>query len=295
MNRKIRVSAPAKINLSLEIVNRFENGFHSLSTIMQTVSLFDYLNIEILKINDKNEIILSGNSDKIPYDEKNIVYKVLKLYLDEICENGFQIKVFIEKNIPTEAGLAGGSTDGAAALAGINELFENKLSKEKLHQIASKVGSDLNFCLEGGACLLSSRGEIVEKKFPYQNFNIVIVKPKNIAISTPQCYKNFSEKYFEKKEAFYSKKITEIFDNSFSAERLSEYLYNDLEKPAVDIFPEIEKVKQTLLNAGCKGVLMSGSGSSVFGIYNNKIDLPKNGDWDIFFVQSYPDGAKILN
>ena len=158
MNRKIKIEAPAKINLSLEIINRFPNGFHELSTIMQTVSLFDYLTIELSQIEGENQILLSGNSNKIPYDEKNIVYKVLKKYLDEINETGHKIEVFIEKNIPSEAGLGGGSSDGAGALKGINELFDNRLEDEKLHKIAAEVGSDLNFCLERGACLLSSRG-----------------------------------------------------------------------------------------------------------------------------------------
>ena len=212
MNKKIKIEAPAKINLSLEIIDKFPNGFHKLSTIMQTVSLFDYLDIELSKIEGENQIFLSGNSDRIPYDEKNIVWKVLKKYLDVIGEKGNKIEVYIEKNIPSEAGLGGGSSDGAAVLRGINILFNNKLSDEKLHQIASKTGSDLNFCLVGGACLLSSRGEIIKEKLPYREFNVVIVKPKNIAISTPQCYKEFSKKFFRKlfcakKSAIFSKNL----------------------------------------------------------------------------------------
>ena len=295
MNRKIKVAAPAKINLSLEITDKFENSFHKLSSVMQTVSLFDYLTIELTKTDGENEIILSGNSDKIPYNEKNIVHRVISSYLGEIAENGYKISVYIEKNIPAEAGLAGGSTDGAAALLGINELTGNKLSKENLHKIASKAGSDLNFCLEGGACLLSSRGEIIEEKFPYQKYNLVIIKPKNIAVSTPECYKKFSEKYFEKKDAFYSEKIKEVFAKDFSVKNLSQYLYNDLEKPAADMFPEINEIKQTLLAAGCEGVLMSGSGSSVFGIYEEKTAPIQNENWEVFFVESVPNGVKILN
>ena len=286
MNKKIKINAPAKINLSLEIIDKFPNGFHSLSTIMQTVSLYDYLTIEMSDTNNENEIHLSGNSDKIPYDEKNIVYKVLKAYLDEIGEKGHKIEVFIEKNIPSEAGLAGGSSDGAAALKGINILFENRLSDEKIHKIAASVGSDLNFCLVGGACLLSSRGEIIEEKLPHREFNVVIVKPKNIAVSTPLCYKDFSKKYFVKKEAYYSKEIIKLFRNNFSLSKLCEFLYNDLEKPAIDMFKEIEGIKETLKKAGCKGVLMSGSGSSVFGIYENEINLPDNSDWEVFYTKT---------
>lgn len=286
MTKKIKIKAPAKINLSLEIIDKFPNGFHKLSTVMQTVSLYDYLDIELTETNEENKIILKGNSDKIPYDERNIVHKVLKKYLEEIGETGYKIEVFIEKNIPSEAGLGGGSSDGAAVLKGINELFGSKLSDEKLHQIVASVGSDLNFCLVGGACLLSSRGEIIEEKLPDRDFNAVIIKPKDIAVSTPQCYKDFSKKYFEPKKAEYSPKIAKLFKNNFSVSKLCENLYNDLEKPAIDMFPEIQEIKDTLINAGCKGVLMSGSGSAVFGIYEGEINLPKNPKWEIFFVKA---------
>ena len=286
MSKKIRISAPAKINLSLEIIDKFPNGFHKLSTVMQTVSLYDYLTIKLTKTDDENQIILTGNSNKIPYDERNIVYKVLAKYFEEIGVKGYKTEVFIEKNIPIEAGLAGGSSDGAAALRGINELFENKLSNTKIWKIAAECGSDLNFCLVGGACLLSSRGEVIEEELPHKDFNLVIIKPKNIAISTPQCYKDFSKKYFIPKKAVFSTKIVELFKNDFSVLKLCEYLYNDLEKTAIDMFPEIQEIKTVLLNAGCKGVLMSGSGSSVFGIYEGKIKLPPKADWEIFFAKS---------
>ena len=100
--KKIKIKTPAKINLSLEIIDKFPNGFHSISSVMQTVSLFDYLTFSLSETGKENQIILTGNSPKIPYDEKNIIYKVLKLYLDEIKANGIKIEVDIEKNIPTE-------------------------------------------------------------------------------------------------------------------------------------------------------------------------------------------------
>lgn len=286
MSNKIKVQTPAKINLSLEITNKLPNGFHAISSIMQTVSLYDNLIISIDKKFGENQIILSGNNSNIPYDENNIIYKVLKLYLEKAKINGVKINVDITKNIPTEAGLAGGSTNGAGALLAINELFNNELSKENLHTIASKVGSDLNFCLEGGACLLSSRGEIIEKKLPHKDFNIIILKPKNISISTPLCYKKFSEKYFKIKEATFSKKIVDIFENEFELKKFSEFLYNDLEKPAIDMFLEIKQIKENLIEKGCLNSLMSGSGSSVFGIFENDIEISPNNNMDIFKVKT---------
>ena len=284
--KTIRIKTPAKINLSLEIVDKLPNGFHSLSSVMQTVSLYDYLTFKVSSSKGENKIILKGNSDKIPYDEKNIIYKVLKLYLEEAKITNTLIDIYIEKNIPTEAGLAGGSTNAAGALKAINELCDNKLSKENIHKIAAQTGSDLNFCLEGGACLLSSRGEIIEEKLPYQKYDLVIVKPKNISVSTPQCYKEFSKNFFEKKEGYYSKEICNLYKNNFSIEELAKLLYNDLEKPALQQHPELQKIKDKLIEYGCINALMSGSGSSIFGLTDKDIDIPKNPDWEVFCVHT---------
>ena len=198
----IKVKTPAKINLTLELLNRREDGVHNISSVMQTVDLYDYLSISVQKANE-NKILLSGNSMNIPYDEKNIVYKAAKLFLEKADIKKVEISVYIEKNIPTEAGLAGGSTNAAGALVGLNQLFGNALSEKELHTIASELGSDLNFCLEGGACLLSSRGEVIEEKLPFHPFKILILKPKNIAVSTKLCYQNYAAMNNPSKTSFY--------------------------------------------------------------------------------------------
>ena len=293
--KKIKIKTPAKINLSLEIIDKFPNGFHSISSVMQTVSLFDYLTFSLSETGEENQIILTGNSPKIPYDEKNIIYKVLKLYLDEIKANGIKIEVDIEKNIPTEAGLAGGSTNAAGALIAVNNLFNDLLPMEKIHTIAAQVGSDLNFCLTGGACLLSSRGEIVEEKLPFQEFDILILKPKNISVSTKLCYQNFASQFFEKKNPFYSSKICDLFKNDFNLQELGNLFYNDLEKPAIVMHPEIQQIKNKLINAGCINALMSGSGSSVFGILPKEIDIDfDEKDFEIFHVKSTNNPPQIV-
>ena len=293
--KKIKVQTPAKINLSLEILDRMPNGFHTLSSVMQTVSLFDYITIEKTEISGETQILLSGTSDKIPYDEKNIVHKVIKSYLDELNIKGIKIQVHIEKNIPTEAGLAGGSTNAAGALIAINELFNNELPMFKIHELASKAGSDLNFCLEGGACLLSSRGEIIDKKLPHKNFDLMVIKPKHIAVSTPMCYKNYSAKFFAKKLPYYSTKIVELFEkDDFSVKELAKYLYNDLEKPALEMHPQIATIKEDLIKAGAINSLMSGSGSSVFALIESDIDYPKNSKQEIFKVSTTSKGCTFI-
>ena len=293
--KKIRVKTPAKINLSLEILDRMPNGFHTLASVMQTVSLFDFITFEKNEIFGDAQIILTGTSDKIPYDEKNIVHKVIRFYFEEANIKGVKIKAHIEKNIPTEAGLAGGSTNAAGALIAMNELFDNILPMSKIHEIAARAGSDLNFCLEGGACLLSSRGEIIEKKLPHKDFSIAVIKPDNISISTPVCYKNYSANYFEKKSPYYCSKIVELFENkNFSVKKLSEFLYNDLEKPAIDMYPEIAQIKNNLINQGAINALMSGSGSSVFGLLNEPKTIISAKSMQSFLVQSTPKGVEIV-
>jgi 4-diphosphocytidyl-2-C-methyl-D-erythritol kinase len=128
----IKIAAPAKINLTLEVLDKRQDGFHNIKSVMQAISLYDYLTFNV-KENDKTEIILNGNSKEIPYNENNLVYKAIVKYLEKTKINNYKIDVYIEKNIPVEAGLAGGSTDAAATLYALNNLFNNKLNISELH------------------------------------------------------------------------------------------------------------------------------------------------------------------
>ena len=191
-NRNIKIQCPAKINLTLKITGKREDGYHNIDSIMQTISLFDYLTISIEK-SDKTEIILSGTSDEIPYNEKNLVHKACLLFLEETKLPAHRISVFIEKNIPVAAGLAGGSTDAAGMLYGLNKLFDEPLSRKELHKLCAKLGSDLNLCLEGGRQKTSGRGEILEP-LEFEEFEVSLIKPENLGISAKEAYTKFSEK-----------------------------------------------------------------------------------------------------
>lgn len=209
----IKIKCPAKINLTLKITGKRDDGFHNIDSIMQTINLFDYLTISTEK-SDETDIILSGTSDEIPYNEKNLVYKAAKLFLEnitsplegEVCfqnepkmanfrkqGEGYKISIYIEKNIPIAAGLAGGSTDAAGTLYGLNKLFKEPLTKKQLHQLCSQLGSDLNLCLEGGRQKTSGRGEILEP-LPFEEFDISLIKPIHLGISAKEAYTKFSEK-----------------------------------------------------------------------------------------------------
>ena len=181
----------AKINIGLKVLNKREDGFHNIDSIMQMIDLYDYLFIgyrrsEVTKIN------LTGNSTDIPYNEKNLVYKAVELYLKRFQIDNVEIDIYIEKNIPVSAGLAGGSTDAAGALYGLNLLFK-KTDKEELNELCAILGSDLNVCLNGGCVHATSRGEITRKLEDIKS-SVSLIKPKGLGISASEAYRKYSFK-----------------------------------------------------------------------------------------------------
>ena len=247
----MKIQCPAKINLDLKITSKRPDGFHNIESIMQTISLYDYLTLDAEPV--KNwEIKLSGTSDGIPYNEKNLVYKAIILFIESTNLPPHKIEVFIKKNIPISAGLAGGSTNAAGILFGLNEYFKHPLSRSELHNLCAKLGSDLNFCLEGGRQMTKGRGEILEK-LEFEKFNVSLIKPINLGISAKEAYTKFSEK----------KSRNESDRGNFK---------NDLEWAVIDDYEELQKIKQLFPNS-----IMSGSGSTYFMIDENFKEL--DGYW----------------
>jgi len=288
---KIKVKTPAKINLLLEIIKKREDGFHEILSIMQAVNLYDYLNIEVLKSEKAyNKIELSGNSTLIPYDKNNIAFKSAELFLYKANLVGYEVKIDIQKNIPVAAGLAGGSSNAAGVLWGLNKIFKEILTKTELHQAASELGSDLNFCLKGGCCVATSRGEILSPITP-PTLKIVIIKPKNIFISAKEAYIKFSLLQNKRVCSELNSIKSAISTNNLS--KISANLRNHLEDGILSDYPEISNVKKYLISKGCENALMSGSGSAVFGIYNGEIDFSDaSSDWDVFSVQTIKTGVE---
>ena len=263
MHKEIKIQCPAKINLTLKITGKRDDGFHNLDSIMQTINLFDYLTISI-EPTDKTEILLSGTSNEIPYNEKNLVYKAAKLFLETIqLKQNYKIYVYIEKNIPVAAGLAGGSTDAAGTLYGLNRIFNEPLSRNKLHELCAKLGSDLNLCLEGGRQKTSGRGEILEP-LEFEEFEVSLIKPINLGISAKEAYTKFSTKTkTENRKTF----------------------INDLEWAVIDDYKELQHIKTKYPYS-----VMSGSGSTYFGI---GFDFEKeNNYWVKNGLKSTPYGIK---
>ncbi|MBO5739235.1 4-(cytidine 5'-diphospho)-2-C-methyl-D-erythritol kinase [bacterium] len=263
-----KVKCPAKINLTLEVLNKRDDGFHNIKSIMQTISLYDYLTIKVESA-DKNLIELSGTSSDIPYNENNLVYKAIDLYLKEAKINNLKINVFIEKNIPISAGLAGGSTDGAGVIWGLNyllEIFDNS----KLNELCAQLGSDLNVCLNGGTILATSRGEVI-KKLPDVDSILTLIKPKKLGISAKEAYTKYSQREIKLQNGMTEKMLIAILDN----DDIRQYLYNDLEFAVFDDYKELQVIKSAYPKS-----IMSGSGSTYF-ILDNIEDFELNNDYEI--------------
>ena len=251
--KQIKVQCPAKINLTLEVLNRREDGFHNIKSIMQTISLYDFLTVKA-ESGVGIEILLDGNSDKIPYDEKNLVFKAARAFLERAGINNVKISIFIEKNIPVEAGLAGGSTDGAGTFFALNELFGKPLNKGEIEELCASLGSDLNFCLNGGTAICTGRGENTEK-LPSPALNISLIKPLGFGISAKEAYTKFAglkDKFVPDN----TKKMAELLANGGFDDKL---LYNSLENAVIGDYSELREIKTALPNA-----MMSGSGPTFF-------------------------------
>lgn len=242
MKKLIKIQCPAKINLDLKVVNKRPDGFHNIESVMQTVSLYDYLTITVKK-SDKTEIILSGNSTEIPYNEKNIVYKAVELFLKTCVKEPQHVDIYIDKNIPVSAGLAGGSTNGAGTFFGLNKIFGNILSDGKLHELCAQLGSDLNFCLKGGCMQTHGRGEVLSDS-EYKKRTVNLIKPIKLGISAKEAYTKFSER----------------IKNSVDIDSRANYV-NDLEWALINDYPELQHIKAKYPTA-----IMTGSGSTYFSL-----------------------------
>jgi len=263
----IKLKAFAKINFILQILGKRADGYHEIDSLMQSVSLYD----EILVDKKKSGIELFLNDPNIPNDKRNTAYKAAELFFYKTKLEP-SVKIDIRKNIPTEAGLGGASSDAAAVLIGLNRLFDANLSEKELLELGAQIGSDVSFCLTGGFCRCRGRGELVEKidnsgtkfcadeteSYDGETKYYVLVKPK-LSILTKSVYDSFEKSFIEKEN---------YIDGFLQHGEL--VLKNDLEKVVLPKHHEIGEIKNRLLSLGCLQSLMSGSGSSVFGLVCDK-------------------------
>jgi len=251
------LQAPAKINYRLDVIAKRADGYHDLRMIMQRINLCDEVSIEL---SAEPGIRVTCGKKGVPDGEGNIAFRAAKRLLD-LSEISAGINISITKNIPVAAGLGGGSSDCAAVLSGLNELLNLGLSRERLMEIAVKLGADVPFFLFGHTALAEGIGELLTPVSEVPDGWIVLVNP-NVPVSTAWVYKNLQ---------LTRQGGVDTLPNSFeNMVELSSILHNDLESVTIPAFPVIAEIKRLLLDSGAAGSLMSGSGPTVFGLFEDE-------------------------
>lgn len=257
----IRIRAYGKINIGLDVIKKRDDGYHEVKMIMQTVNLFDKL--EIYKTNVP-KIKISTNLFYIPNDENNLVYKAAKLLFDEFhITNGIRINLY--KHIPVAAGMAGGSSDAAATLYAVNKLFNLGLTNQELMERGVKIGADVPYCLMKGTVLATGIGEKLTRLPTMPNCYVVIIKPA-FSISTKKVYQSLNIDEIEHHPDI-DGIIQAIERNDLYT--IASKMENVLESVTVKKYPVLDEIKNVMKNYGALGSVMSGSGPTVFGLFDD--------------------------
>ena len=258
----MKISAPAKINWALDILGKREDGYHYVDMVMQQVELFDYITVM-----ESHEIKITCDNVQVPLDNKNLCYKAADLYFNEAkIKRGALIN--IEKNIPIEAGLAGGSSDGAAVLKALNEIY-GALDEEKLSELAAKLGADVPFCLFGGTVRATNIGEVLT---PINNagvYNIVLIKPP-FGANTKKVYSAYDDSTTKEIKTFTEGTVGAL--NKGDVFELAQKMGNALEPITFSLLPELTNIKAEVLRSGALNAIMSGSGPTIIGLYETEKD-----------------------
>jgi 4-diphosphocytidyl-2-C-methyl-D-erythritol kinase len=260
--RQVRLKAYAKINLGLDVLRRREDGYHDVRMIMQSVKLYDKLTMKKIA---KDEIVMTTNLGYLPNNNKNLVYRAIQLMKEEFgITTG--VRADLEKMIPVAAGMAGGSSDAAAALVGMNRLFHLDLSREKLMELGARLGADVPYCVLRGTALSEGIGEILTPLKPIPSCYILIAKP-GINVSTRFVYENLEADKLESHPDIDG--MMEAIDQG-SLTGVTDRLANVLETVTEKKYPIISKIKKTMVENGALNSIMSGSGPTVFGIFDDE-------------------------
>ena len=255
---QVKVIAPAKINLSLDIIGVDEKGYHLLDMVMQTISVF-----ERVTLTKQNEITMSSNAKFIPTDSKNTAVKAAMKFFEYTGVKG-GVHIHIKKTVPIKAGMAGGSADAAGVIVGLNHMYDTKLSTEQMCEIGLMCGSDIPFMIHGGTKRIQGTGDIILPAPEMPQCSIVVCMPTK-GVSTPQAYANYDAMGI--KTTVENEKLLKAIEDG-NIEDMAKYMANDLEKAAGS--EETEPIKKLLLDLGAIGSMMTGSGAAVFGIFGDE-------------------------
>ena len=263
MTYSFTLRAPAKINPILEVLGKRPDGFHELVLLFQAVALFD----ELTFFRDGNGVRLEVLDSPTPLaaDDSNLVVKAAKLFLKEILGREEGVLIRLKKRIPLAAGLGGGSSDAAATLLGLDRVFETKLGKKRLESLAAPLGSDVPYFLTGGTALGTGRGENITPLEPAPPMSLVLAKPEK-GLSTASVYQSGKALLSSGERSRNFRKLLQEGNRA----KIAGALFNSLQPAAFFLMPEVEALKQELLQAGAQGALVSGSGPTVFGIAENE-------------------------
>ena len=262
---KLVEKAYGKINLSLDVIGRREDGYHLVQMIMQTVDICDILTIE--KVPD-GSISMTTDDENLPVDDDNLCIKAAKLLKDEF-QLSEGVRIHLEKNIPVAAGMAGGSSDAAAVLKGLNQMFELDLNQDELMKRGLLLGADIPFCIMGGTALSEGIGEKLSPLSPMPQVNVLIAKPP-VDVSTKDVYQALDS--LESYEHPDIKKMISAIEKK-DIEGVCDAMGNVLADVTMPRVPLIKEIRDTMIAFGATGAMMTGSGPTVFGIFEDRDDF----------------------
>ncbi|MGF1537681.1 MAG: 4-(cytidine 5'-diphospho)-2-C-methyl-D-erythritol kinase [Elainellaceae cyanobacterium] len=281
------LTAPAKINFYIEIIGDRPDGFHELAMVMQSIELADQVTLQ-LHPNSSSGIQVHCDHPLVPADGSNLAYRAAALMRETFPEAFSQfgsVQITIDKQIPVGAGLAGGSTDAAAVLVGLDLLWHLGLTQMELRTLGAQIGSDIPFCIAGGTALATGRGEQISPLSGFGSLYLVLAKYRQLSVSTAWAYQTYRQKfsatYISDAEAIVSRHsqlhaaplIAALMQQDGAA--LGQHLHNDLEKVVLPAHPEVEKLKTAFTALAPLGVLMSGSGPTVFALAQSADDAER--------------------
>lgn len=285
----IKITAPAKINLFLDITGKLDNGYHSLFMVMQSIGLCDEITLEK---NGLGDIFLTCSESRLPADKRNIAYKAANAFF-EATNIEPDVTIGIKKRIPFEAGLAGGSADAAAVIVGLNELYGTGLSEFELCEIGLRVGSDVPFCIVGGTCLSQNTGGVLSKLKPLADCHIVLAKPE-AGVSTAEAYAAADNTYIYRPDSMRMLDACEKGD----FDGMCRYAGNVFEQ-VVEVTERVD-FRRIMNSNGASLCQMSGSGPTVFGLFKEKENAEKCAEQlreicpNVFLTTPVTHGAKMI-
>lgn len=288
----IQLKSRAKINLSIDVLGRRDDGYHLVEMIMQTIDLYDRIKISAL---NEDKIVIKSKSLDIPLNDDNIVYKAADLIKNKFNINS-GVEIYIEKNIPVAAGMAGGSSNAAGVLVGLNQLWNLGLSEEELKAIGLKLGADVPFCISGQAALAENIGEKLTKIDGLDEDTFILVCKPELFVSTKEIYEDIDSKEIKRRPD--NKLLINLLKEK-DIDGLSRNMYNVLEEVTKDKYPVIDKIEKIMMRNNALGSMMSGSGPTVFGLYSKLEDAERCKEIllqefkQVYVVQSNNKGVEL--